>query len=245
MNTHSQNFESVVNNYNQVVDRVERSTESVHRDPEAVQLVVVTKGHPLPLAQWVVRAGARILGENYIDEGLKKIYALADTSDVKWHMIGHLQSRKAKKMCEHFSVFQALDSLKLASRLDRLSRELDRKLPVFLECNLSGEPSKYGFACWNHALLEDFLEQIKIIKDLENVIVQGLMTMPPFDQNPETSRPYFRSLREIKTRINDMYPDLPITELSMGMSNDFEIAIQEGATIVRIGQAILGKRPPK
>lgn len=245
MNTHSQNFESVVNNYNQVLDRVARSTESAHRDPEAVQLVVVTKGHPLPLAQWVVRAGARILGENYIDEGLKKIDALADTSDVKWHMIGHLQSRKAKKMCEHFSVFQALDSIKLASRLDRLSRELDRKLPVFLECNLSGEPSKYGFACWNHTLLEDFLEQINIIKDLENVIIQGLMTMPPFDQNPETSRPYFRSLREIKTRINDMYPDLPITELSMGMSNDYEIAIQEGATIVRIGQAILGKRPPK
>ena len=245
MNTHSQNFESVVNNYNQVLDRVARSTESAHRDPEAVQLVVVTKGHPLPLAQWVVRAGARILGENYIDEGLKKIDALADTSDVKWHMIGHLQSRKAKKMCEHFSVFQALDSIKLASRLDRLSRELDRKLPVFLECNLSGEPSKYGFACWNYALLEDFLEQINIIKDLENVIIQGLMTMPPFDQNPETSRPYFRSLREIKTRINDMYPDLPITELSMGMSNDYEIAIQEGATIVRIGQAILGKRPPK
>ena len=245
MNTHSQNFESVVNNYNQVLDRVARSTESAHRDPEAVQLVVVTKGHPLPLAQWVVRAGARILGENYIDEGLKKIDALADTSDVKWHMIGHLQSRKAKKMCENFSVFHALDSIKLASRLDRLSRELDRKLPVFLECNLSGEPSKYGFACWNHTLLEDFLEQINIIKDLENVIIQGLMTMPPFDQNPETSRPYFRSLREIKTRINDMYPDLPITELSMGMSNDYEIAIQEGATIVRIGQAILGKRPPK
>jgi len=205
----------------------------------------VTKGHPLQLAQWVIGAGARILGENYIDEGLEKINALTDKSEVKWHMIGHLQSRKARKMCEHFNLFQALDSVKLALRLDRLAGELGRKLPVFLECNLSGEASKFGFGCWNHILLEDFLEQIKIFEELENVIAQGLMTMPPFDQNPEASRPYFRNLRVIKERINGVYPDLPITELSMGMSNDYEIAIQEGATIIRIGQAILGKRPPK
>ena len=245
MNTHSQDFNVVVKSYDQVLDRIAESVESVHRDPKDVQLVVVTKGHPLQLAQWVIGAGARILGENYIDEGLEKINALTDKSEVKWHMIGHLQSRKARKMCEHFNLFQALDSVKLALRLDRLAGELGRKLPVFLECNLSGEASKFGFRCWNHTLLEDFLEQIKIFEELENVIAQGLMTMPPFDQNPEASRPYFRNLRVIKERINGVYPDLPITELSMGMSNDYEIAIQEGATIIRIGQAILGKRPPK
>lgn len=245
MNSHSQDFNIVVKRYDQVLDRIAESVESVHRDPKDIQLVVVTKGHPLQLAQWVIDAGARILGENYIDEGLEKINALTDKSEVKWHMIGHLQSRKARKMCEHFNLFQALDSVKLALRLDRLAGELGRKLPVFLECNLSGEASKFGFACWNHTLLEDFLEQIKVFEELENVIAQGLMTMPPFDQNPEASRPYFRNLRVIKERINGVYPDLPITELSMGMSNDYEIAIQEGATIIRIGQAILGKRPPK
>ena len=245
MNSHSQDFNVVVKRYDQVLDRIAESVESVHRDPKDVQLVVVTKGHPLQLAQWVIDAGARILGENYIDEGLEKINALTDKSEVKWHMIGHLQSRKARKMCEHFNLFQALDSVKLALRLDRLAGELGRKLPVFLECNLSGEASKFGFRCWNHTLLEDFLEQIKVFEELENVIAQGLMTMPPFDQNPEASRPYFRNLRVIKERINGVYPDLPITELSMGMSNDYEIAIQEGATIIRIGQAILGKRPPK
>lgn len=245
MNSHSQDFNVVVKRYDQVLDRIAESVESVHRDPKDIQLVVVTKGHPLQLAQWVIDAGARILGENYIDEGLEKINALTDKSEVKWHMIGHLQSRKARKMCEHFNLFQALDSVKLALRLDRLAGELGRKLPVFLECNLSGEASKFGFRCWNHTLLEDFLEQIKVFEELENVIAQGLMTMPPFDQNPEASRPYFRNLRVIKERINGVYPDLPITELSMGMSNDYEIAIQEGATIIRIGQAILGKRPPK
>ena len=245
MNTHSQEFEVVIKGYNQVLDHIAKSAESVCRDPEDIQLVVVTKGQPMQLVQCVISAGARLLGENYIDEGLEKINALADKSEVKWHMIGHLQSRKARKMCEHFTVFQALDSKKLALRLDRLTGEFGRKLPVLLECNLSGESSKYGFACWDHALVEDFVEQIKVLRDLDNVIVQGLMTIPPFDQNPETSRPYYRSLREIQARLNDLYPELPITELSMGMSNDFEIAIQEGATMVRIGQAILGERPPK
>jgi pyridoxal phosphate enzyme (YggS family) len=245
MISHSQDFEVIVNRFNQVLGRISESAESVHRDPNDVQLVVVTKGHPLQLAQWVIGAGARTLGENYIEEGIKKINALAGKSEVKWHMIGHLQSRKARKMCEHFNVFQALDSIKLALRLDRFAGELGRKLPVFLECNLSGESSKFGFACWDHTLLEEFREEIIVFQELENIIVQGMMTMPPFNQDPEASRPYFRKLRAIKERINGVYPDLPITELSMGMSNDYEIAIQEGATIVRIGQAILGERPPK
>lgn len=245
MSSSNQDFESLVQRYELVLDTISKSAESVQRDPSDIQLVVVTKGHPIELTRWVISAGAQILGENYIEEGLDKITAIGESSSVNWHMIGHLQSRKSRKMCKYFSVFQALDTIKLAMRLDRIAGELGKKLPVLLECNLSGEASKFGFACWDQALIGDFLKEIEPLIKLENLIVQGLMTIPLFDNDPETSRPYYRNLRTIKARANEIYPELPIKELSMGMSNDYEIAIQEGATIVRIGQAILGERPKK
>jgi len=217
------------------------AAHSVNRAPEEIRLVVVTKGQPLNTLQAVVAGGARIIGESYAEEAVRKIEAWEGTIP-EWHMIGHIQSRKARLVAEHFSWVHSLDRIKLAQRLDRFAGESGKKLQVFLECNLSGEESKFGFLVREERQWPVFAEEIAVLMTLPNLQVRGLMTMPPWNPDPEVSRPYFRHLRRLQTYLAKHLPQSDWKELSMGMSNDFGVAIQEGATFVRVGTAIVGSR---
>jgi len=232
---------TIEDNYKLVVDRIARAARSVGRDSEGVRLVVVTKGHSLETVKATVEVGIRDIGENYIEEAEPKIVAVSDSS-VCWHMIGHIQSRKAKPVCQHFSWVHSLDRLKIARRLNRYAGELGITIPVLLECNVSGEASKYGWSAWNEDGWSKFADKLGPVFDYPHIQVRGLMTMPPFDPDPEAARPYFVRLRHLRDFLSERYPQVDWKELSMGMSVDYEVAVQEGATFVRIGTAILGER---
>lgn len=227
--------------FHSVRENIAQAAQSVGRDADAIKLVVVTKGHPVDVAQSVLEAGARCLGENYVEHALPKIEILADQK-VEWHMIGHVQSRKARPVCEHFVWVHSIDRLKIARRLNNFAGEFGRTLPILLECNVSREESKFGWQTWDEAHWSDFAVAISSLIELPNLEVRGLMTMPPFDPDPENSRPYFEKLRRLRDFLADQYPKTNWSELSMGMSGDYEVAVQEGATIVRVGTAIVGRR---
>lgn len=233
---------SIVENFNWVSDRLEAAATSVGRTGEQVRLVVVTKGHTIETVRQAIEAGAKYLGENYLEESLPKITTMEKAKSVEWHMIGHVQSRKARKVCEHFDWVQSVDSIRLATRLDRFASEMGKNLPILLECNVSGEETKYGWSAWNELEWDDLADEISPILEMSNLTLRGLMTMPPFFSNPEQARPYFVRLRNLRDYLSAKFPENDWLELSMGMSADYEVAIQEGATIVRVGTAILGKR---
>lgn len=226
-----------------VLDQIADAALGCGRDPGAVHLVVVTKSQPLEVVRMAVEAGARILGENYAEEAAVKIAALKEKSEVEWHMIGHVQSRKADLVARDFNMVHSLDSLKLAIRLERRCVELQRTLPVLLEFNVSGEESKYGLPAWDETRWLDLIPELEPMVQFQSLRVRGLMTMPPFLTEPERSRPYFRRLRSLQEFLMKRLPQLEWQELSMGTSADFLAAVQEGATYVRVGQAIVGPRP--
>jgi len=234
--------EIIQHNYQQVLDKIHRAARLSDRDPQEVKLVVVTKGQPMRKIRSVLAAGAQRLGENYVEEAVLKMQELKSELQPEWHMIGHIQSRKARGACEHFDYIHSLDSLKLAARLNHFADQLGRRVPVLLEFNVSGEATKYGFQAWDKSMWPGLLAEIEAILEFQNLLVSGLMVMPPYFPNPNTVRPYFRCGRELREYLSKHVPQGNWRELSMGMSNDFEVAIQEGATIVRIGQAILGER---
>ncbi len=235
--------EEIQGNYNRVLERIEKAARDAGRTPDEIRLVVVTKTHPVDMVKNVVEAGARDFGENYVEEAIPKIRALAENKTLRWHMIGHLQSRKAQLACEYFQYIHSLDSVKLAERLFRFALPMEKTLPVWLEFNISGEETKFG---WNIKLEENWINiliDISKILQLPNLNILGLMTVPPFSDDPEVSRPYFRLLKKFQEFVIRQLNPSNFRELSIGMSSDFEIAIQEGSTCVRIGQAILGPRP--
>lgn len=243
MNLEVASSEAIRRNLIHVTGQIEAAARSVGRDPDQVRLVVVTKGQPVQAVRAALKAGARYLGENYAEEGIEKKLACMASPAVEWHMIGHVQSRKARMVCEHYDWVHSLDSLKLAQRLDRFAGELGRVLPVLLECNVSGEETKYGWPAWQEDHWADLLAQIEPLVALPNLSVRGLMTMAPFLPEPEQARPYFQRLRRLQAVLSERFPQTTWDELSMGMSADFQVAIQEGATLVRIGTAIMGPRP--
>jgi hypothetical protein len=234
--------EQIVRNLAEIQWRIHAAASSAGRDPGQVKLVVVTKGHGVDVVRSAISAGALRLGENYAEEGVEKILSVGSGSNVEWHMIGHVQSRKAQLVCEHFHLLHSLDSVKLAARLDRIAGEQGRRLPVLLECNVSGEESKFGFPAWQPQQVDGLRESVAQIAVLPNLQILGLMTMAPFFEDPELARPYFRRLAALRAELAAGIPGAAWNELSMGMSADFEVAVQEGATYVRIGQAILGPR---
>jgi len=234
--------ERILTNYQVVLDRIALAARSVGRMPDQVHLMVVTKGHQIDVAQAVVAAGARLLGENYVDEALVKMQALSTIPGIEWHMIGHVQSRKAELVSQYFSCVHSVDSLKLANRLNRFMAERNQRLPVLLECNVSGEESKFGWKAWDEGGWDSLAREIAPILELPAIEVRGLMTMPPFFLNPEEARPYFTKLHRLQIYLQDCFSTQSWKELSMGMSGDYEVAVQEGATIVRVGTAILGER---
>jgi PLP dependent protein len=215
-----------------VLERIERAARRSGRDPKAVRLVVVSKTVETARIREAIEAGATLLGENYVQEAQKKIEEIGRS--VSWHFIGHLQSNKAKMAVRFFDVIHSLDSLALAEEVNRKAAQADRKIQVMIEVNLSGEVSKHGVE------EEKAVAMASGIVGLSNLTLEGLMTLPPFFDQPELSRSYFVRLRELKERM--VKEGIPLTELSMGMSGDFEVAIEEGATCVRVGTAIFGPR---
>ena len=229
-------------NHQRVLDQIAAAACKSNRTPAAIRLVVVTKTQPLEIVQAALEAGVRIFGENYPEEGAQKIQALSAQSGVEWHMIGHVQSRKARLVADHFALLHSLDSLKLAHRLDRFSAERHRLLPVLLEFNTGGEESKSGWNAFDESRWNEFLPEIAQLLDLPNLRVQGLMTMPPLGMDPEESRRFFVSLRRLREYLVSQFPQADWRELSMGTSADFEVAVEEGASLVRVGTAIVGAR---
>jgi pyridoxal phosphate enzyme (YggS family) len=191
-----------------------------------------------------LEAGVKILGENYPEEAVGKIAAIGAT-DAEWHMIGHVQSRKADLIPANFTLMHSLDSLKLATRLDRFAALAGYPLPVLLEFNVGEEESKSGWVVSDETRWPGLLPEINIVLKLENLKVRGLMTMPPLFEDPERTRPYFQKLRRLHDFLAQNFPAADWSELSMGTSADFEAAVEEGATLVRVGTAIVGPRPPK
>jgi PLP dependent protein len=211
-----------------------------------VQLMAVSKTHPAEAIAAGVAAGLRLFGENRVQEFQQKLPALNQlgidvTAGDKMavHFIGHLQSNKAARAVEIFSSIDTVDSLKLTQRLDETAKKLDRRLPILVEIKLSEEAAKTGLGPESH----DLAELLECLPDLGHVEMRGLMTVAPFDDNPERARSCFRRLRLLREELATRHPRLDFGELSMGMSGDFEIAIEEGSTLVRIGTAIFGARP--
>lgn len=229
--------------YRRVLDRIAAAALSRGRDPSQIRLVVVSKGQPLERVRAVIQAGARDLGENYVEDAIERVQSLSSGAELTWHMIGHVQSRKSRLVCEYFDWVHSVDSLKLARRLDRFAGEMQRQLPVLLEFNVSGEETKFGFPAWQEERWEELLGDLDGILQLPNLRVRGLMTIAPYAPEGEAARPYFQRLVRLRSYLNSQLPRADLQELSMGMSSDYEVAVQEGATIVRIGEAILGKRP--
>jgi PLP dependent protein len=232
--------------YQAVLGRMARAAISAGRGAEEVQLLVVTKTHPPETVQAAISAGARLLGENYAEEGVEKMQALSamgtDLSRVKWHMIGHVQSRKASLIAHHFDLLHSLDSVKLAQRLNQIAKDRNYTLPVLLQLNVSGEESKFGLPAWAESHQNTLCEIVSQVQDCPHIEIRGLMTVPPFFDDPERVRPYFQRLREWRDFFVRRFPHSNWNELSMGMSGDFEVAIQESATLIRVGTAIVGSR---
>jgi hypothetical protein len=223
---------SVRENLLKVTERIEKAALNVGRDPEKIKLVGVSKTVETDRIKEAVEAGITILGENYVQEAQKKIEEIG--RPVSWHFIGHLQSNKAKYAIRLFDMIHSLDSVSLAEELNRRAEQADRMMKVMIEVNLSMEATKFGTD------EERVLSLAKRIQNLNHLSLEGLMTMPPYFDSPELSRPYYIALRELKERMAK--EGITMKELSMGMSNDFEIAVEEGATYVRVGTAIFGPR---
>jgi pyridoxal phosphate enzyme (YggS family) len=219
-----------------VKNRIQTVARECGRDPKTVRLVAVSKTVPTNRVRQAIEAGATILGENYVQEARTKFNDLA-TYPVSWHFIGHLQSNKAKYAVRLFDLIHSVDTLKLARELDKQSHKINKIQEVLIQVNISEEASKSGVN------VKDTYNLLKDISLLENLSVKGLMTMPPYFNAPEKVRPYFAALRGLRDRLEQQgLLNMSLSELSMGMTGDFEVAIQEGTTLVRIGTAIFGKR---
>jgi pyridoxal phosphate enzyme (YggS family) len=233
---------SIADRYSHVLERIAENALHAGRRPQDVRLVVVTKGHALPAVREAADAGASNLGENYTEEAVGKMDAL-EGRGLTWHMIGHVQSRKAGVVAGRFDWVHSVDRYKLAERLDRFAGEAGRKLPVLLECNVSGEETKFGWSTWDRTAWPEMVKNLRLFQTLQHLEIRGLMTMAPYLSNPEDSRPYFKRLYSLRDYLQEQLPDMSFDELSMGMSGDYEVAVQEGSTIVRVGTAIMGARP--
>jgi pyridoxal phosphate enzyme (YggS family) len=233
---------AVRQNYERVLENITLAAQRVQRDPASIRLVVVTKTHPAEAVYQVIEAGARTLGENYAEEAVMKMGLIGNVPGLEWHMIGHVQSRKAGLVTQHFGLIHSLDSIKLAGRLNRTAGEQGRRARVLIQVNVSGEESKYGYTAWNDGFFPALFLDIEPILAFENIEICGLMTMPPYSDDPEQSRPHFRRLFRLRNALAHRFPTVDWRELSMGMSGDYAVAVEEGATLVRVGTAIMGER---
>jgi pyridoxal phosphate enzyme (YggS family) len=227
----------IARNLEEVRRRLGAAAHRAGRDPARVRLVAVSKTVPLDPLKEALAAGQRLFGENYFQEARDKIAALGP--GVSWHFVGHLQSNKARSAVTFFDLIHSVDRLKLALAVNDAAAHVGKVQDILLQVNLAGEASKSG------APPEAVPELGRHISLLTNLRLLGLMTMPPYFADPEEARPFFRALRELRDRLEQEIVRGPLPELSMGMTGDFEVAVEEGATLVRIGTAIFGPRPLK
>jgi pyridoxal phosphate enzyme (YggS family) len=232
-------------NYLQVRSVIENSARRCGRNSDDVKLVVVSKAQPIEVVEAAIEAGIRTFGENYAEEGVEKINHFRNVEALSWHMIGHLQSRKSNLVASGFHYLHSLDSIHLAQRLNNSLAAVQKTLPVLLEMNVSGEESKFGWPAWDESSWGNLLPELDQLKQFSQLIPRGLMTMPPLLEDRELGRPYFSRLRRLLGFLAIKLPIFSWTELSMGTSADYDVAVEEGATFVRVGQAILGSRPAK
>ena len=230
---------TTASNLSVIHDRIAAAARRAGRNPGDIALMAVTKTFPPETIREAYEAGQRLFGENRVQEFAEKFPSLSDLRDAEFHMIGHLQSNKAGKAAEMFHAVDSVDSVKLAERLNAAAGKLDKTLDVLVEINVGGEEAKSGIAP-DSAGLENILT---IAAQWPALRIRGLMTVPPFTEDPEGARPYFRQLRELRDRLSARnLPSVTFDVLSMGMSHDFEVAIEEGSTCVRLGTAIFGTR---
>lgn len=230
---------SIADNIARVRERIADAARRAGRSPDEVALMAVTKTFLAERIREAYGAGQRLFGENRVQEFAEKFDAVCDLPGAEFHMIGHLQSNKAAKAAEIFSGIDSVDSLRLADKLNSASAKLGKRIPVLIELNLGGEELKSGVVPDS----EEFSALLLAAGGLEGLEFRGLMTIPPFTEDPEGARPYFRRLRELRDHIAAQHlPRVRVDVLSMGMSHDFEVAIEEGSTCVRLGTAIFGER---
>ncbi len=226
---------SLSDNLNLIQQRIVSACARAGRDPDSVTLLAVTKAQPPEVVNEAAGLGLTLLGENKMQEAKAKIPLCSGR--LRWHFIGHLQTNKCRDAVEWFEMIQSVDSLHLADEINQRADQAGKRMPILLEVNLAGEASKFGYRP------EQLLAELPRLNALPRVEVHGLMTVPPWTPEAETIRPVFRRLRELKAQCEQIL-GAPLPHLSMGMSGDFEVAIEEGATMVRIGTALFGPRPP-
>lgn len=222
-------------NYNSVEERVLSACKRAGRDRSEVTLIAVSKTKPIEMLQEAYEAGARDYGENKVQELTAKMPVLPN--DISWHMIGHLQRNKVKYIAEGISLIHSVDSYRLAEEINIQAKKAKRRIPILIEVNVAGEDTKFGVA------LDETLQLCKEISELDGVEIKGLMTIAPYTPDPESNRPYFRQLKQLSIDIaNEKIDNVSMDILSMGMTGDFEVAIEEGSTMVRVGTGIFGER---
>jgi pyridoxal phosphate enzyme (YggS family) len=230
---------SIAENIARVREQIDEAARRVGRGAQEIALLAVTKTFPPESIREAYRAGVWVFGENRVQEFARKAESLLDLTTAEWHMIGHLQTNKAAQAAELFAAVDSVDSLRLAQKLNSSARQLEKKLAILIEVNVGGEAAKSGVAPESQEL-EDLLMAAPALEHLE---IRGLMTIPPYTDDPHEARPYFRRLRELREQVAERkLPNVQMDVLSMGMSHDFEIAIEEGSTCVRVGTAIFGER---
>lgn len=226
-------METIKNNLEIINNKIKKSALKVNRNPEEIKLVAVTKTATIEQIKEAINAGVKIIGENKVQEAKEKYQIL--TADTEWHLVGHLQTNKVKYAIEIFDCIQTVDSIKLAKEIDKRSVQFGKTTNVLVEVNVSGEESKYGI---KPEEVEPFLKEIS---EFYRIRVRGLMTIAPIEEDKEKVRPYFRKLRELSKEIKGKnIKNVKMDYLSMGMTDDFEVAIEEGANMVRIGRGIFG-----
>jgi PLP dependent protein len=230
---------SVGDNIAIVRERIHAAVRRAGRDVDDVTLMAVSKTVPPELIRAAYQAGVQVFGENRVQEFAEKAGSLRDLSNAEWHMIGHLQTNKAAKATELFAAVDSIDSLRLAQKLNSAAQHHAKRLQVLIEINVGGEAAKTGAAPES----QELEEILQVAPSLQHLEIRGLMTIPPFTKEPQEARPYFRRLRELQKQISDRaLRGVSMNVLSMGMSHDFEIAVEEGSTCVRVGTAIFGER---
>lgn len=231
---------SIADNIAEICERISRAAARVKRDADSIVLMAVSKTVEPERVKEAYAAGLRIFGENRVQEFEGKSAALSELKEAEWHLIGHLQSNKARKAAELFYAVDSVDSLRLAEKINQAAVEANKKLGILIEIKVGQEESKAGIPL-DSPELEALLQAAS---QLANLQIRGLMTVPPFTDDPEGARPYFRLLRDLRDKIAARkLPAVQMDVLSMGMSHDFEVAIEEGSTCVRVGTAIFGARP--
>ncbi|MBP8996834.1 MAG: YggS family pyridoxal phosphate-dependent enzyme [Anaerolineaceae bacterium] len=235
-------MDQILENYAEILHRVNLACERSSRKAEEVGIIVVTKHQPVDRMLRVWEAGARCFGENYPEETALKIQQLPERIQPEWHMIGHIQSRKIKYLVEHFSWVHSIDRLEIALKLNQAFGSVQKRISALIEINISSESTKFGYSVNNEEEISVLLEDIERMKSLNALEFRGIMIMPPLTSNAETNRVHFQTARQMQERISRSLNMPRFDQISMGTSSDFEVAIEEGATFVRIGEAILGKR---